>query len=115
MKNNIWETGAFFGVPASFFYFTFVANSSRICGDLCGFIGGFGRFHLDESGEFIKMDGWGGLDEWKRNVLMDRKGHLDEKNMLCFSGNESLRRMRDLFLWYDSGKRASMGIVYHEN
>ena len=82
MKNNIWETGTFFGVPASFFYPAFSTILSRICGSLCGFIGGFGRFHLDESGGLIKMDACVCLDEWKRNVLMDRKGHLDGKT--CF-------------------------------
>ncbi len=79
MKNNIWETGAFFGVPASFFYSTFVADSSRICGDLSGFIGGFGRFHLDESGELIKVDGKGCLDGWKEGILTEGKGYLDGK------------------------------------
>ncbi len=48
MHNTIWEVGTFFGVPASFFYPAFVEDSSRICSDLCGFIGKFGRFHLDE-------------------------------------------------------------------
>ena len=77
MCNTIWETGAFFGVPASFFYPNFVEDSSRICGDLCGFIGGFGRFHLDESGELIKTDGWGGLDGWDDCILTEGKWYLD--------------------------------------
>ena len=70
MKNNFWETGIFFGVPASFFYPALSTISSRICGDLCGFIGGFGRFHLDESGEIIKTDGCGCLDGWDEVILM---------------------------------------------
>ena len=70
MKNTIWETGAFFGVPASFFYPTFVADSSRICGDLYGFIWGVGRFHLDESGVIVKMNGMGCLDGLGKGILM---------------------------------------------
>ncbi|MBR4248051.1 MAG: hypothetical protein IKQ13_13790 [Treponema sp.] len=77
MKNNFWETGTFFGVPASFFYPGFVADSSRICDVLCGFIGEFERFHLDESGELIKTDVWGSLDEWDRVILTEGKGYLD--------------------------------------
>ena len=42
MKKNFGETGTFFGVPVSFFYPGFVADSSRICGDLCGFMEDFG-------------------------------------------------------------------------
>lgn len=41
----------------------FVADSSRICGDLCGFIEEFGRFHLDVSRELIKINGKGILTE----------------------------------------------------
>lgn len=48
----------------------FVADSSRICGDLYGFIGGFGRFHLDESWELIKIKGKG--------ILMEGCGSRDE-------------------------------------
>ncbi|MBQ4024236.1 MAG: hypothetical protein II611_02455 [Treponema sp.] len=77
MKNNFWETGTFFGVPASFFYPNFVADSSRICGVLCGFIGGFGRFHLDESGRLIKMGGWGDLDGCGEVILTEGKWYLD--------------------------------------
>ena len=73
-----WETGAFFGVPASFFYPTFVADSSRICSDLYGFIGGLGRFHLDESGADVKMNGMGCLDGWGKENLMDGCGSRDE-------------------------------------
>ena len=78
MKNTIWETGAFFGVPASFFYPTFVADSSRIYCDLCGFIGGFERFHLDESGTIVKMNGMGCLDGWEKGNLMEGCGTRDE-------------------------------------
>jgi hypothetical protein len=78
MCNTIWETGAFFGVPASFFYPTFVADSSRICCDLCGFIGLFGRFHLDESGELIKIKGKGCLDGLVKWNLMKGCGTRDE-------------------------------------
>jgi len=85
MKNNFWEIGTFFGVPASFFYPAFSKISSRICGSLCGFIGGFGRFHLDESGELIKTDGWGGLDEWDRVILTETNLHIDEKNNFLMS------------------------------
>ncbi|MCR5318818.1 MAG: hypothetical protein K6E22_11380 [Treponema sp.] len=77
MKNNIWETGTFFGVPASFFYPALSTISSRICGHLCGFIGGFGRFHLDESGELIKMDACVCLDEWDEVILTEGKWYLD--------------------------------------
>ena len=51
----------------------FVVDLFRICGDLCGFIGGFGRFHLDESGEFIKIKGKG--------ILIKEKGCLDKKTI----------------------------------
>ena len=73
-----WETGAFFGVPASFFYPTFVADSSRICGDLYGFIEGLGRFHLDESGADVKMNGMGCLDGWGKGILTEGCGSRDE-------------------------------------
>ena len=78
MKNTIWETGAFFGVPISFFYPAFVADSSRICGDLCGFIGGFGRFHLDEFGADVKMNGMGCLAGLGKGILMKGCGGRDE-------------------------------------
>ncbi len=60
----------------------FVADSSRICGDLCGFIGGFGRFHLDESGADVKMNGMGCLDGLGKGILTEEKGYLDGKT--CF-------------------------------
>ncbi len=78
MCNTIWETGAFFGVPASFFCPNFVEDSSRICGDLCGFIGGFERFHLDESGADVKMNGMGCLDGLGKAILMKGCGGRDE-------------------------------------
>ncbi len=81
MCNTIWETGAFFGVPASFFYPAFVADSSRMCGDLYGFIGGFGRFHLDESEEFIKMDNNAHLDKSDTSIKTNGKFYADEKNL----------------------------------
>ena len=74
-----WEADTFFGVPASFFYPLFVADSSRICGNLCGFIGNFLGFHLDESGEFIKMNGKGRLDGQSSFILMKEKRFLDKK------------------------------------
>lgn len=81
MKNNFWETGTFFGVPASFFYPGFVADSSRICGVLCGFIGEFGRFYLDESEEFIKMDNNAHLDKSDTSIKTNGKFYADEKNL----------------------------------
>ena len=78
MCNTIWETGAFFGVPASFFYPGFVADSSRICGDLCRFIGGFERFHLDVSGMIVKMNGMGCLDGLVKGILTEGCGSRDE-------------------------------------
>ena len=59
----------------------FVADSSRICGDLYGFIGGFGRFHLDESGVIVKMNGMGCLDGWEKGNLIKEKGCLDKKTI----------------------------------
>ena len=76
-----------------FFYPTFVADSSRICGDLYGFIGGFGRFHLDESGVLIKADGKGCLDRCGEVILTEGKGYLEGGNMLCVSNYVSLERM----------------------
>ena len=78
MCNTIWETGAFFCEPASFFYPTFVADSSRICGVLCGFIGGFERFHLDESGAIVRMNGMGCLDGLVKEILTEGCGSWDE-------------------------------------
>ena len=83
MKNNIWETGTFFGVPASFFYPGFVADSSRICGDLCGFIVEFGRFHLDESGEIIKIDNNAHLDKSDTSIKTNGKFYTDEKKIMA--------------------------------
>ena len=56
----------------------FVADSSRICGSLCRFIGGFERFHLDESGVFIKIKGKGCLDGWGKGILTEGCGSRDE-------------------------------------
>ena len=79
MCNTIWETGAFFGVPASFFYPAFSTILSRICGDLYGFIGEFGRFHLDELGADVKMNGMGCLDGLVKGILTEGKWYLDGK------------------------------------
>ena len=79
MKNNIWETGTFFGVPASFFYPALQSDSSRICGSLCGFIGGFGRFHLDELEVAVKMNCSACLDESDAVILTETNLHIDEK------------------------------------
>ena len=49
----------------------FVADSSRICGSLCGFIGCFERFHLDESGADVKMNGMGCLDGLVKGILTE--------------------------------------------
>ena len=62
-----------------FFYPAFVADSSRICGDLYGFIGGFERFHLDELGADVKMNGMGCLDGLGKGILTEEKGYLDGK------------------------------------
>lgn len=78
MRILTWETGTFFGVPASFFYPVLQPDSSRICVDLCGFIVGFGRFHLDESGELIKTDGKGCLDRCGEVILTEGCGSRDE-------------------------------------
>ena len=56
----------------------FVADSSRICGDLYGFIGGFERFHLDELGADVKMNGMGCLDGLVKGILMKGCGGRDE-------------------------------------
>ena len=62
-----------------FFYPAFVEDSSRICGDLCRFIGGFERFHLDELGADVKMNGMGCLDGWDEVILTEGKWYLDGK------------------------------------
>lgn len=85
MKNNFWETGTFFGVPASFFYPPFSAILSRICGSLCGFIGGFGRFYLDESEVAVKMNCSVCLDESDAVILTETNLHIDEKNNFFMS------------------------------
>jgi hypothetical protein len=45
MKNNIWETGTFFGVPASFFFIPFCSRIhpefAAIYADLSGDLGDF--------------------------------------------------------------------------
>ena len=68
----------FFACRPPFFYPAFSTILSRICGDLYGFIGGFGRFHLDESGVLIKADGKGCLDRCGEVILTEGCGSRDE-------------------------------------
>ena len=79
MKNNIWETGTFFGVPASFFYPTSSKISSRICSPLCRFISSFLQIHLDELEVAVKMNCSACLDESDAVILTETNLHIDEK------------------------------------
>lgn len=69
-----------------FFYPAFSKILSRIYGDLCVFIGGFGRFHLDELGAIVKMNGMGCLDGLGKGILTEgcvgRDEIMNKKNVM---------------------------------
>ena len=56
----------------------FVADLFRICGDLYGFIGLFGRFHPDELGAIVRMNGMGCLDGLVKGILTEECRSRDE-------------------------------------